>query len=233
MLAGAVRAADPNDPADPKLKAAYHRPHFSEQYPPEAVQLIQSRLQDLAQPLPGIAELAKDQRPEVRSLVALLLGEYGDADGAKILWLLTRDEFESVRLTAAGAIVRLAHLTPVTSNVAGLQDERPAVRRLTASILAALGDKKTEDDLIKALKDNDELVRTDVVRALGKEACGTERSLPALVAALHDPSVEVRDHAARVLGGFQDAVVVEPLIKTLKDPDWHVRASAADSLGVG
>ncbi|MEI6082832.1 MAG: HEAT repeat domain-containing protein [Verrucomicrobiota bacterium] len=216
---------------DVKLKNAYQRIRFGQQYPEEAVQFIQSQLQDVARPLTVLPQLAKDKRVEVRALVALLYGEYGDAEASKILWLLTRDEFESVRLTAAGAIARLGHLTIVTGNVEGLQDERPAVRRLTASILAALGDKSAEEALIDALKDDNELVRTDIVKALSKAACGTDKALSSLIEALHDPSVNVRDRAAQVLGGFQQIDVVDPLVNALKDPDWHVRAAAADALG--
>jgi len=230
-LAGGVSATDLNDPADSKLKSAYQRIRFSQQFPPEAVQLIQSQLQDAAEPLTVFAELAKNQRTEVRSLVALLLGEYGAGDGAKILWVLTRDEFESVRLTAAGALARLAHLTTITGNTEGLQDKSPAVRRLTASILAALPDKTAEGALLDALKDENELVRTDVVKALSKTACGSDHALPALIEMLGDRSVNVRDRTAQVLGGFQQIDVVDPLINALKDADWHVRAAAADSLG--
>src|SRR5712692_8446514 len=74
-----------------RLQAIYQRVHFSQQYPPEAAQYIQAQLQDAAQPLARIAELAKDKRPEVRVLVAMLLGEYGEADGGKILWRLMGD----------------------------------------------------------------------------------------------------------------------------------------------
>jgi HEAT repeat protein len=228
---GSVWAADLNEPADGRLKSVYQRLRFGQHFPPEAVEHIQRRLLEEDSALHGLAELARDQRPEVRSLVALLLGEYGDDKGAKILWILTRDEFESVRLTAAGALVRLSHITPITGDSTGLEDDRPNVRRLTASTLAAIGDKSVEDALLDALKDEDILVRTDVVKALGKSACGTDRALPSLIEMLHDPSVNVRDRTALVLGGFEHVDVVDPLINALKDPDWHVRASAADSLG--
>ncbi len=223
--------ADLNEPVDQKLQTVYRHLHFSQQYPAEAVEVIQTRLQNAVHPLEVMTELAKDDRQELRSLLAMLLGEYGEAGGAKILWELTRDKKESVRLTAAGALARLAHLTHIEIDTKGLEDEQPAVRRLTASTLAAIGGPSAEDDLILALKDDNELVRTDVVKALSRAACGTSKAVNSLIEMLHDPSVNVRDRTALTLGAFNDTQVVEPLVIALKDPDWHVRASAAESLG--
>lgn len=228
---GNAQNRDLTDPVDERLKAAYLRIRFSQQYPEDAVRFIQTQLVDAQKPLAKFAALAKDPRKEVRTLVALLLGEYGDADGARLLWDLTRDELEQVRLTAGGSIVRLAEAVPVVADTSGLKDQEPSIRRLTANVLHALTDKKAEDALIDTLTDTNELVRADVVKALNKSACGTDKALPALLKTLRDPSVTVRDRSARVLQGFNDPSVVEPLMEALKDPDWHVRAAAADSLG--
>jgi HEAT repeat protein len=56
-------------------------------------------------------------------------------------------------------------------------------------------------------------------------------SAPALIHALQDRSVMVRDRAAKSLGGFYDTTVIAALTEALKDEDWHVRAAAAHSLG--
>src|SRR5580693_3484758 len=102
-------------PADPKLKAAYQHLHFERMYPAEAVSFIQGKLQDTSHPVDVLANLASDQRPDVRVLVATLLGELGEPEGAKTLWKLTRDDVEFVRTTAAGALVRLASMTPIAN----------------------------------------------------------------------------------------------------------------------
>ena len=225
-------AATPNKPVDAKLRNAYLRLRFAQQYPTNAAQFIQGQLQDAKQPLDVMAELAQDQRGPVRVLLAILIGEYGESDGAKILWPLTRDELESVRLTAAGSLIRLAHLSSISINPDGLDDDRPTVRRLAASTLAGIKDKSAEDALLEhVLKEKDELVRADIVKALNPNLCATDRSLPPLLKTLQDPSVEVRTATAGVLGNFHDPVVVDPLIQAaLKDPDWHVRAAAALAL---
>src|SRR5438445_8885620 len=96
----AVFAAPPESP-DERLRVIYQRIHFSQQYPPEAAQYIQGKLQGSNDPLDALAELAKDKRSEVRVLVTLVLGEYGEADGSKTLWQLMRDDSEAVRVGAA------------------------------------------------------------------------------------------------------------------------------------
>ena len=69
--------------------------------------------------------LASDQRADVRVLVATLLGELGEPEGAKTLWHLTRDDVEFVRTTAAGSLVRLAGMTPIVNSWEGLKDHAP------------------------------------------------------------------------------------------------------------
>ncbi len=225
-------AASPDRPVDPKLRNAYQRLRFAQQYPTNAAVFIQAQLQDVQQPLSVMAELAKDQRGPVRILVAILIGEYGESDGAKTIWPMVCDELESVRLTAAGALIRLAHLTPIAINPAGLDDERPTVRRLTASTLAGIKDKSAESALLEhVLNETNELVQADIIKALNPNICGTARSLPPLLKLLQDPSVEVRTASAQVVGDFHDPIVVNPLIQAaLKDADWHVRAAATLAL---
>src|SRR5437867_4291373 len=110
---GDARAVSRPDPIDPKLKAAYLRLHFDQLYPPDVVQFIEDKLQNATQPLDVLADLAHDKRPDVRVFDAMLLAELGDGQAAKTLWTLLRDDSELVRVTAAGALVRLAQQTPL------------------------------------------------------------------------------------------------------------------------
>jgi HEAT repeat protein len=216
------------EPADQDLVIAYRRLRFERQYPPEMAAYIQSKIQDAPRASKALAELAKDERPDVRALVSMLLGELGQPEGASTLWHLLRDDVEYVRLTAAGAIIRLTQSTPVPIAVDGLSDPRPAVRRLTAITLAQLKDKAAESTLIDTLRDEDEKVRMDVARALG--LCGTETAVPSLIEMLHDRSVLVRQETANALSNFADPSVAPALAEALKDPDWHVRAAATTAL---
>ena len=234
FCAGAGFAATLDNPVDIKLRDTYRRLHFAQQYPTNAALFIQAQLQDAKLPLDVMPELAKDKQGPVRILLAMLLGEYGESDGAKILWPMTLDELESVRLTAAGSLIRLSHLTSIPINPAGLDDERPTVRRLTASTFAGIRDKSAESSLLgHVLNEKDELVQADIVKALHSNVCGTDKSLSPLLQLLHQSaSVEVRQNAAHSVGSIHDPVVVDPLINAaVKDSDWHVRASATLELG--
>jgi HEAT repeat protein len=229
LLSGPSRAqqASPT-PVDPKLKAAYQHLHFDRLYPADAVAFIEGKLQGASRPVDALAELASDQRADVRVLVAMLLGELGEPDGAKTLWRLTRDDVEFVRTTAAGSLVRLSSMTPIVNSWEGLKDPRADVRKFTAALLGQSSDKSAEPALIEDIHDPDASVRAEVVGSLG--ACGTSASVPSLVEALRDDKASVRTAAASSLARFDDPSSIPPLIAALNDPDWHVRATAIMSL---
>ena len=215
-------------PADCGLEVAYRRLHFDHLYPPTAVSYIQDKLQTAPHALDNLADMAKDERSEVRVLVATLLGELGEPDGGKILWLMTRDEAEQVRIAAAGGLARLSQLTPVAISADGLKDERPDVRWLTAATLRQFADQSAEPGLIETVRDPDDLVRMEVISGLA--VCGTSTSVPSLGEALRDKNVLVRTAAASALAHFDGAYSIPVLIKALDDADWHVRATAIMSL---
>ena len=227
---GDARAASRSDPVDPKLKAAYLRLHFDQLYPPDVIQFIEDKLQTATQPLDVLADLAHDNRPDVRVFVAMLLAELGDGEAAKTLWTLLRDDSELVRVTAGGALVRLAQQAPIAVSAGGLKDDRPEVRRLTAGTLRKLGEKGAETALIDALQDENEMVRMEVATALSE--CGSNNCVPSLIDRLQDRSVLVRAAAASALGHFDDTASISALVKVLKDRDWHVRAAAVQSLAM-
>ena len=216
-------------PADPQLQRAYLSLHFRDLYPTEAVQHIQGKLQHAPRAAAVLADVARDERAEVRVLVALLLGPLGEAEGADTLWALLCDKSESVRLTASGSLILLHGTTPVPRMPDGLKDERPEVRRFTVATLGRLGKKVSEAALVKTLQDPDEMVRMEATRALSP--CGTRNAVPAVVELLHDKSVLVRTAAVSTLGVLGAVEAVDALTQALGDPDWHVRATVVSVLG--
>ncbi len=213
---------------DTKLQSAYTRLRFERLLPSDAVQFITESIQDEEHAVKRLTSLTNDQRHEVRTLVAMLLGELGEPEGASGLWKLLQDSSEVVRLTAAGAITRLSNFTPVPVDVSGLRHSDPLVRALTAGTLGKVGDSSAESALIDVLDDDDEQVRMEVTRALGR--CGTEAAIPSVIPKLHDPSVLVRTAAAMTLATTASPSAIPALLDATRDPDWHVRARAILSL---
>ncbi|MCD4684978.1 MAG: HEAT repeat domain-containing protein [Anaerolineae bacterium] len=84
------------------------------------------------------------------------------------------------------------------------------------------------DRLLAALSD-DEIVRYNVVEALGK--LGDVRAVEPLIVALRDENMDVRRNAAEALGLIGDARAVEPLITALEGEDKWVCSRVAQALG--
>ncbi len=83
--------------------------------------------------------------------------------------------------------------------------------------------------LIDALRDEDEGVRVESTRALGK--MDSSDAVVPLLGTLRDNSARVRSEAAWALGEIDDPRAVEPLMRTLRDDDARVRGRAAWALG--
>jgi len=85
--------------------------------------------------------------------------------------------------------------------------------------------------LLQALKADDEEVRTSPCLALGQ--IGDPRAVPVLLAGLGedqpgDSEPDLRETAARALGGCHDARAVAPLLLCLREP--ALRKTAAEAL---
>jgi HEAT repeat protein len=85
--------------------------------------------------------------------------------------------------------------------------------------------------LIADLRDNDPLVRSNAVKALG--VIKDPRAVEPLIAVLNDRVPLIQRQAVKALGSIDDLRAVEPLIGVLGDREKkpHVRMSAAEALG--
>jgi len=113
--------------------------------------------------------------------------------------------------------------------IEALNDKYGDFRLEAARALGKIGDSRTVEPLIDALKDEDSYyVRRGVVEALVKIG---EPAVDLLTKALKDEDWRVRSSAANALGNIRDARVVGPLIEALKDKNSYVRMRAAEALG--
>jgi HEAT repeat protein len=87
------------------------------------------------------------------------------------------------------------------------------------------------DELLRGLRDDDWMVRFEVIDRLIARAADDERTVPALVVAADDPVVAVRETVVMRLGRFSDERAVVAIHRALLDEDADVRSAAEYALG--
>ncbi len=103
------------------------------------------------------------------------------------------------------------------------------MRAIAAEALGEIGDPVAIQPLTEALKDNNQLVRSNAASALGKTDHAD--AVQPLVKALKDEQYHVIMNAAEALGKIGDPGAVQPLISSLKNENFYVRGNAASALG--
>ena len=96
------------------------------------------------------------------------------------------------------------------------------------SVLRGIGDERTVEPLIQALKDENWSVRAEAASALG--TIGDEKAVKSLIRALKDENWSVRAKAASALGMIGDEKAVESLIQVLQDTNEDTRKAAKESI---
>jgi HEAT repeat protein len=131
------------------------------------------------------------------------------------------------------AVERLSLLPPaeaVAPLIDGLGDPSWRVRKAAVERLTALPDaNEPVRALVAALGDGENPGRRNAaLEALTRFGAA---ALPVLVAASHDPDVDVRKQAVDGLAAITARTAAERLIELLDDADPNVRAAAAEALG--
>ena len=165
----------------------------------------------------------------VRENSAEALGKIGDPRAVPYLIQSMQDDpDEEVRLKAAWALGEIGDPEAVDALIISLEDESWSVRRTAANALGMIGDHRAVPSLINALEDSDWHVRKYAAVSLGKMQ--DERAIPILLEAMDDEDADVRWKAMLALGKLGESAV-DPLIKTLKNKNWRVRAKSSEVLG--
>ena len=151
---------------------------------------------------------------KVRGAIGGALGRIGTAETVPPLVSLLSDENEAVRKSAAVGLRRVA--------ARASDDEAPdpdAAEALDADVIEALA---------RALGDHNYAVRYSSADALAQIG---EPALPRLLEIGEAGATEARLMALRAIGAVGSRKALKPLVRTLQDPDWAVRAHAAAALG--
>ncbi len=107
-------------------------------------------------------------------------------------------------------------------------NETTSIEKEAKLALVKIG-KPAVNPLIKALKDEDVLIRRNAAEVLG--LIGSVSAVEPLIAILKDTDDNVREKVAESLGKIKDKRAIYPLIETLSDNNPNVRKSAAFALG--
>ena len=112
-----------------------------------------------------------------------------------------------------------------------LGDDSDNVRFEAVRALGRMGGAKAVQHLVRITrKDDRDFIRREAVRFLRTAGQGQANILATALRGLKDSSRGVRVESARLLGGFQDAKSILPLLKAMADPHWSVRESAEIAL---
>ncbi len=189
----------------------------------------------------AVAELTRalsDPDPRVRGEAAAALGAIGpDAAAAvnQLANLAAEERDDMVPELASGALAAIGEASvPALTRIVrgGIADAR--VRAIAA--VGEVGPKAITaiPDLMRALVDPDENVRTAAAEALGRAARGTgaAAAVPGLINAFTDPDHRVREQAALALGtiGARTDRVIPALVGLLKDSDPQMASAASNAL---
>jgi len=146
--------------------------------------------------LPPLRELLDSEDRDRRWWAVRALAAVGTARAVRLLIDALEDVDGDVR---ACAVVGLAELRPalaIEPLVAHLSDPSPYVARLAADALAQFGQPAAEA-LIAALQEGDVAARAGAARAIS--VIQPQEAIPALCAALEDPSAVVTHYAEEAL----------------------------------
>lgn len=144
-----------------------------------------------------------------------------------------RHQHPRVRVAAAATLARLHDRRAIRPLIRALTDSDQKVREWAKVALGQFG-RAAIRPLMVALRKHDLHVkgwREEVGQTAWALAEVGSPAVPALMRALLDPKVKVREGAAAALGEIRDLRAVNPLIKRLTYPMWRVRWQSAIALG--
>jgi len=159
-------------------------------------------------------QLAKGN-PDVREAVAWALGVMRDLDGVSLLIMGLRDPVDMVRQTAAHSI--------------GLIDYSSLKKDRSSRFADKQADQLAIQNLLKALKDTDIMVRVEAITALA--VFHRPEIIRTLMSLVTDSIPEIRIAALQGCGKQQDTILIDSLFNGLRDPYPAVQIAALDALG--
>lgn len=163
---------------------------------------------------------------------ALSRGKPSDEALKKLKELVDSEQPANVKKSALKAIAARKNRNAVES-ISQVMEEEPDTDIKTEAI-EALGETKQSAAIAKLIdfyyREADQRLRIDIIESLSKIA--TASSIEFLLNALKSKNAEIRSCAAMALGETREKIAEVPLKHLLTDPEYKVRRSAAQALGL-
>ena len=185
--------------------------------------------------------LENSQFPSQRRYAAEILGERKAAEAIQGLLNALKDPEDAVQNDAAEALAIIGDEAIVEQLIENLDEPRACVRRYSAYVLGQLAkeqdDRRNCHDIVEALlpltKDEDNLVRRDVIYSLSEIGAPSSKSI--FIEGLNDEDPTVRRYSAGALGQMKGRDAEEALTSAYKlETDKNTRRNIAAALtGLG
>lgn len=174
-----------------------------------------------------VAPLLDDSDPAVRRIAAHILGQISDPRALDGLIDACRehDDWLALHLLAKYTDPRIPMLV-----LASLRSDTADVRQTATDLLPSIFGSAALRLLRVMATDPAPLVRAAAIQALAE--LGDRAAIGDILPLLRDADRWVREKAVEAVGAFKAAKALDPLMALLADdPEWSVRASAAEALG--
>ena len=178
---------------------------------------------------PALIEGLRSKASYLPSLAETLLVQIGPAATPALTTYLQCDDPE-LRSQCAQILAQVKDPQASTVLVKALKDQSFRVREKAAMALGEIRNPKTLPALMSVLSDPEPEVRSSVLLAIGQfcDSTAFDRMADLL---LEDPHLEVRQDAARALGGTRLEEALPYLMVALRDSFWwYERETAVDPL---
>jgi HEAT repeat protein len=155
-----------------------------------------------------------------------VLVRHGQAATTALLDVLPHPEAR-IRHNIVHTLGKLADADAVPALVEATNDPDPTVRLKAVYALGQVGDPRALAALVARLDDptqNVSWTAREVIEGFGEQA------MEHLIAALNQPSVQVRELAVSLLGEIGGTQAVEALATALHTEDWQIRVAVLEAL---
>ncbi len=173
-----------------------------------------------------LAELTDSSTGELQKAAVMVLGWSGRPSAVpRLLALLREEDMEEPVIQALGSIGDAA----VPALLERMHDEQVLVRRVTVTVLGALGRREAEDALIAMLNDENGHVRGSAAQALGRLRSG--KAIASLIRLLEDEYESVQESAIRAIADIGDESVLDAFLTNFSARDADMRRNIVRLLG--